>query len=360
MTLPTAAGQTAARSLARRIGRIALRLLGPALLIWVLATNDLGQVWRTLLDTDPWLLLLALVLLVPFLVLKGARWQMILRAWRIPLSLRVATELYSVGIFMGVVTPGQAGDAVKAWYLRRRRVPLATGLASCVVDRLFDLGVSALLAASGLYFFWDVLPGGKTLNVMVVGCLLLAVVLGLAVAGSRRLRGWLFGAVLPRLPRALRDRFGSSNLDLLHLAPRQIVLIFAVTLAGLAWTYGRVYLLFLALDVAMPIGPFIALVAILSIVSAASPGGVGTRDITLIIVLNAVLNVGAERAGALAIAISALLLLLNLENILVGFLFSLRYPLDQMRGDDAPANSPHPAHPANEFAADKPKPAKAG
>lgn len=359
MTYPSGEpDESAARSILRRSGRIALRLLGPALLIWVLATNDLGQVWRSLLETDPWLMLLALVLVVPFLVLKGMRWQLILKAWHIPLSLRVATELYSVGIFMGVVTPGQAGDAVKAWYLRRRDVPLPKGLASCVVDRLFDLGVSALLAASGLYFFWDVLPGGKILNVVVVAGLLLAVVLGLAVAGSRRLSGWLFRTVLPRImPRSLRERFGSGGLDELYLTPRQIGLVFLLTLAGLAWTYLRVYLLFLALDVPMPIGPFVALVAILSIVSAASPGGVGTRDITLLIVLNAVLNVGTERAGALAIAISALLLLLNLENIVIGFLFSLRYPLDEMRRAGAAVATT--ASSANEFA-DKPKPAEAG
>lgn len=352
-------GGSNARSIARRAGRIALRLLGPALLIWVLATNDLAQVWRTLLSTDPWMMLLAILLVAPWLILKGARWQMILRAWHIPLPLRIATELYSVGIFMGVVTPGQAGDVVKAWYLRRRDVPLATGLASCVVDRLFDLGVSAVLAASGLYFFWNVLPGGRVLNVVVVGCLLLAVVAGLAVAGSRRLSNWLFTTVLPRImPRALRERFGSGGLDRLHLTPRQIVLIFLVTLAGLAFTYVRIYLLFLALDVPMPIGPFVALVAILSIVSAASPGGVGTRDLTLIIVLNAVLNVGPERAGALAIALSALLLLLNLENILIGFLFSLRYPLDEMRRD-ASAETANTADGAN-FAADTSKPAEAG
>ena len=353
---PSAAnsGASPARSFRRRVLRITLRLLGPALLIWVLATNDLEQVWQTLLDTDPWLLLLAIVLVVPWLILKGARWQMILKAWHIPLPLRIATELYSVGIFMGVVTPGQAGDVVKAWYLRGRDVPLATGLASCVVDRLFDLGVSAVLAATGIYFFWSVLPGSKTLNVVVVTCLLLAVVAGLVVISNRRLREWLFTGVLPRItPRALRGRISGEKLASLHLTPGQIVLIFLVTLVGLAFTYVRIYLLFLALDVRMPIGPYVALVAILSIVSAASPGGVGTRDITLIIVLNAVLNVGTERAGALAIAISALLLLLNLENILIGFLLSLRYPLDEIRREAAAEN-------AANFAADKPKPAEAG
>lgn len=313
----------------RALLRLALRLLGPALLIYVLLTNDLAQVGRTLLGANPWLLLLSIVLVVPFLVLKAVRWQMILRAWNVTIPLHAATAMYCIGIFLGVVTPGQAGDAVKAWYLRKHGYPLSTGLASVVVDRLFDVGISALLAATGLYFFWDVLPGGRGLNVLVVVGLLGAVALGLVLASNRRLRE----LVLQRLtPRVLRERMG-SDVSALHLTPRQLVLITLVSLAGLAWTYIRIYLLFLALDTPIAIGPFIALVAILSIVSAASPGGVGTRDVTLVVVLNAVLNIGRDAAGALAIAVSALLLLLNLENVLIGFLYSLRYPLADMQGE---------------------------
>lgn len=322
-----------------------IRLIGPALLIYFLLTTDLRLVGRTLLTTDLWLLLLSIVLVAPFLVLKGARWLMILRAWQVRLPLREAIALYCIGIFLGVVTPGQAGDAVKAWYLRQRGYPLSTGLASVVVDRLFDVGISALLAASGLYFFWDVLPGGKLLNVVVVAGLLVAVVVGLLLAGNRRLRTWLLHTVLPRVtPKAVRARLGSQsggqNLERLHLTPRQLALITLVSLAGLAWTYVRIYLLFLAIHTPIAVGPFIALVAILSLVSAASPGGVGTRDATLIIVFSVVLNVGTQEAAARALALSALLLLLNLENVLIGFLYSLRYPLTEARREALAGQQP--------------------
>lgn len=318
--------------------RLGVRLLGPALLLYFLLTNDLRLVGRTLLATNPWLLALSVVLVVPFLVLKAVRWQMILRAWDIALPLREAVALYCIGIYLGVVTPGQAGDAVKAWYLRQRGYPLSTGLASVVVDRLFDVGISALLAATGLYFFWDVLPGGRLLNVVVVAGLLVAVLVGLVLAGNRRLRSFVLQRVLPRVtPKALRERFagGSSgaSLERLHLTGRQLVLVTLVSLAGLAWTYIRVYLLFLALDTPIAIGPFIATVAILSLVGAASPGGVGTRDLTLILVLSAVLQIPTADAAARALSLSALLLLLNIENILIGFFYSLRYPLAEVPGE---------------------------
>ena len=320
----------------RPLLRLGLRLLGPALLLYFLLTVNLGEVWRTLLATDPWLFLLSLLLVVPFLILKAVRWQLILRAWQIILPLREATALYCIGIFLGVVTPGQAGDAVKAWYLRKRGYPLSTGLASVVVDRLFDVGISALLAATGLYFFWDILPGGKAINVLVVAGLLTAVVVGLVFAGNQRLRSFALQTVLPRItPKALRERIGQSapgdGLERLHLTPRQLAIITLVSLAGLVWTYIRIYILFLALDTPIPIGPFIALVAILSIVGAASPGGVGTRDLTMVLVLSAVLNIAPEQATVRALSLSTLLLLLNIENVLIGFLYSLRYPLAEAR-----------------------------
>lgn len=321
----------------RPLLRLGLRLLGPALLIYFLFTiDDPALIWRTLVTTNPWLLLLSLVLVAPFLVLKALRWQYILRVWHVPIPLHEATALYVIGIFLGVVTPGQAGDAVKAWYLRRRGYPLSTGLASVVVDRLFDVGIMGLLAATGLYFFWDILPGGRVLNVIVVVGLLVAVAGGLLLAGSMRLRLLVFGRIVPRIiPRTIRERFASNAsgaaIQSLHLTPAQIVNITLLSIAGLVWTFVRIYLLFLALDTPIAIGPFVALVAILSLVQPATPGGVGARDAALVVVLSALLKISPDQAIARALALSALLLLLNIENVVIGFLYSLRYPLDELR-----------------------------
>jgi uncharacterized protein (TIRG00374 family) len=313
----------------RSLLRWGLRLLGPALLFYFLLTTDLRLVWRTLLDADSGLVLLSLALVAPFLLLKAVRWQLILRAWRIRIPLREAVALYCIGIFLGAVTPGQAGDAVKAWYLRKRGTPLSAGLASVVVDRLFDVGITALLAATGIYFFWTILPGGKLVNVLVVVGLLAAVLGGLAVAGNRRLRSLVLQRVIPRIaPKLVHERLGSDVLAALHLTPPQIVIITMVTLSGLVWTYIRIYILFLAINTPIALGPFIALVAILALVQIASPGGVGTRDVTLVYVLGSLLQMSQEQAVARALSLSALLLLLNLENIVIGFLFSLRYPLE--------------------------------
>jgi hypothetical protein len=313
--------------------RWGLRLLGPALLVYFLLTVDLRLLAQTLGNADALMIGWALVLAVPFLLFKGLRWQQILRAWGIDLPLWTATEIYSIGIFAGMVTPGQAGDAIKAWYVRKRGHPLGVGLASVVIDRLFDVGVTALLAATGLYFFWDILPGGSLANIVVVVGLLGAALVGVLVAGNRRLRSLVITRWVPRItPAALRTH--TDALASLHLTPRQLFAVLLLTIGGLFWTYVRLYCLFAALDVRIGLGPFIALVAVLALLQATSPGGIGTRDAALVYVLSALLQVTREQATAQALALSALLLLLNLEHVVIGFLLSLRNPLGAAQRND--------------------------
>lgn len=318
-------------SVVQRLFHILLRLIGPTLLIYFLLTTDLGKLWEILLQTDPWLLTISALLLAPFLYLKGWRWQLILDAWNIKINLQDATALYGVGIFLGIMTPGQAGDAVKAWYLRQRGQSLAAGLASVVVDRLFDVGVMGILAASGLYFFWDALPGGRVLNVLTLVIMLAGVIVGLLVASSRRLRL----GVMRLAPNVLRKRLNIEAIERMHLRPGQLLTIAIVTAAGLAITFFRIYLLFLALDTPIPIGPFIALIAIVALVSPVSPGGIGTRDAVMVFVLTSILDMPAADAQARAIALSTLLLVLTVLNVVVGYLLSLRYPLATIRREPA-------------------------
>lgn len=311
-----------------RIMQIGIKLIGPALLIYFLLTTDLEKLWDTLLQTNLWLYMLSLVLVFPFLVLKGWRWQLILNAWHIRIDLIDATALYCVGIFLGLMTPGQAGDAVKAWYLRQRGESLTAGLASVVLDRLFDVGIMGLLAATGLYFFWDVLPGGKTADVITVVIMLLAVAVGLIFAAYRPLRTW---AIHHLIPKRLAERLNLAAMEHMHLGPGQLGTIALVSVAGLTLTFVRVYLLFMALATPIALGPFIALVAIIALVGTASPGGVGTRDAVLVVILTSILALSPVEAQTRALALSALLLSLNILNAIIGYVVSLRYPLDMIR-----------------------------
>lgn len=303
-----------------------LRLLGPALLLYFILNLDLRRVGDILGGMHIWWFVLSCVLIVPFLVFKGLRWKLILDAWKMDLSLVDATALYSVGVFLGVVTPGQAGDAVKAWYLRRRGYPLASGLLSVIVDRFFDVAIMGALAATGIFYYRSFLPARFQ---WLLAAALVGVMLGLFVLGSRQLRRWLLHTIAPLIvPRRLRELAARSSLSgrTLHIRPARLALVGLVSAIGLGFTFLRLYMLFIALDVSMPVGPYVAMIAIIAIVQTFSVAGIGIRDAVMIAILGQY-GISAE----FAFSLSTLFLLLNALNVLVGFLVSLRYPLADLR-----------------------------
>jgi hypothetical protein len=129
---------------------------------------------------------------------------------------------------------------------------------------------------------------------------------------ARGPREWLFARLLPITPQRLRaplERW-REQFSQLSLRPGPAAKLLLASVTSAASTMLRIYLLFLALQLgnvpALPI----------------SFSGIGVRDAILIAVL-ARYGYTAE----LALILSALFLLLNIEHMLIGFLVSLRYPL---------------------------------
>jgi uncharacterized protein (TIRG00374 family) len=308
-----------------------LRLLGPALLVLFLVRSDLGQLTNILISAKIWPIMLSLLLLPPFLIVKSWRWLRLLKAMGIGgLRLSTAVGLYIVGIFLGTTTPGQAGDLVKAWYLRDRGAPLAPALLSVVLDRLFDLLVMAVFATLGIFALGQLLPSRELQTVLVIamGAGLTALTIVLIGRGPRQ---WLLtGPVAQLMPHRLREALArwSEQLATLSLTPGLLVAVSAASLLSAAFTFYRLWLLFDALSLELvPLYVVVgvsALIAVLQVLPI-SIAGVGVRDAALIAVL-APYGYSAEQA----LSLSALFLLINVQHILVGFIVSFWFPLGKI------------------------------
>lgn len=303
-----------------------LRLIGPALLLAFLLTSNLNDLWATIRTADPWPIALSLLLLPPFVVIKAFRWVRLLREMGLNLDLPTASALYMVGIFYGTTTPGQAGDLLKAVYLRDRGQPVAPALLSVVLDRLCDLLVMAALATVGIFALGRLLPSRELQTALVLAMGLgIAAVTTLIVA--RAPRQWALTVALPRLAPRLRgslDRW-NNQLAALHLRPSLVVELGLLTLGSACFTFLRLWLLFLALDLtAVPLYVVVgvsALVAVLQVLPI-SIGGIGVREAVFFPVL-AAYSYNTEQA----LTLSALFLLINIEHIVVGFIVSFWFPL---------------------------------
>ncbi len=309
-----------------------LRLLGPALLIAFLASSDLEQLFTILAGADVWPILLSLLLLPPFVLVKTWRWQYLLRQLGHDLPLRTGMGLYIVGIFLGTTTPGQAGDFVKAWYLQERGIPLAPAMLSVVLDRLFDMLVMAMLATLGIFALGQYLPNPILRTLLVVG-MSVGIIVALVLLIARRPREWLMTEALrPILPQRIQEAMLRWNAQFasLHMQPRSLAVLMGASLVSAMFTFYRLWLLFIALDVLVPLYLVVgvsALIAILQILPI-SIAGVGVRDAALIAVLTP-LGYTIEQA----LGVSALFLLISLEHILVGFIVSFWYPLGRLSSE---------------------------
>ncbi|MBK9941370.1 MAG: flippase-like domain-containing protein [Kouleothrix sp.] len=308
-----------------KYARWAIRLIGPALLAIFLWRSDFSQLAAGFGQIQLWPLLLSLLLFLPFVAVKAWRWNLLMAELGMrPPTLGFAMALYMIGLYLGGATPGQSGDFIKAWYLRERGQALAPALFSIVLDRLFDLMVMALLALLSLVAFLDVLPQSAQVATVAFAAAVFLMTPALMARGPRE---WLFGRLLPLTPQRARaplerwrDQFAQ-----LSLRPGLAAQLLLASLISASSTMLRIYLLFQALPLGrVPVLAIISSTALIAILQALpiSFAGIGVRDAILIAVL--------ARYGypsELALILSALFLLLNIEHMIIGFLVSLRYPL---------------------------------
>ncbi len=319
-----------------------LRLIGPILLALFLLNSDVQQLGAILWQAHPWPIALSLLLMPPFLIIKAWRWQHIMRELALqPPPLVTTTNLYAVGVYLGAVTPGQSGDLIKAWYLRDRGQPLAPALLSVVLDRLCDLIVMALVAMLGVLALGQLLPNPalQTALVIAMGLGLAVLTVVLVAHGPRQ---WVLTRILPRLlPQKLQAALQRWNQQLatLSLHPRLLLPVGSASLLSAGFTFVRLWLLFVALEIHIPLSVVIgvsALIAILQVLPI-SIAGVGVRDAALLAVL---LPYGYTTEQA--ISLSALFLLLNIEHVLAGFVISFWYPIGKTINHPPPADQSAP------------------
>ena len=298
------------------------RLLAVALLVLALQQAGIENVWRSLLGAHLPSVLLSVALVLPFIVARAARWRTILADLGIGCGLVEASRLYAIGLYIGTVTPGQAGDAVKAWYLSRRGESLALGLLSCFLDRLFDILVLAAIATTALVVFWPSEQRQWTVGaaVIVAG---IAALLFLARPGLRaRLMGlpgvrWGWTPVERRLRKLA---WGPALLDSGLRLPT-LAAALAVTVVGFAVTLTRIYLLFSAVGVNLPVLEFLAVASVMVFAGLVSVAGLGSRDVALIALL-APFGYSKEQA----VAASFLILFITLTNVVPGVVAALGRP----------------------------------
>ena len=256
-------------------------LIGVGALAFLLWKIGLGETLAVLRAADLRLLGLAFGLFVVSLVIRAARWAVLLRALGLRVPFGRLVYLYFVGAFFNSFLPsGFGGDVVRALELTQD-APTTAAVGTVLVDRmtgllvLLALGLGALPLSAGRLAPWLV-------------WLLVGIAGGGLLAGALLLEGRLLRRITARLP----ERFslsGSGFLGRLYAAVtgcgwRAIAQALAISLL---FNLVNILINFLcgrAVGIDLPLGYFFITAPIISIslMIPVSIGGVGVRDWTVV------------------------------------------------------------------------------
>jgi glycosyltransferase 2 family protein len=291
--------------------RLAARSLGFALLAVLVVSVGPGRLHTAFAGADPAWLALAAPGFFLFNFAKALRWSALLRIGGVEYPLRRSLPVYLASSFLAFVTPGRVGDLAKAAYLRRDLdASWATGVASTLADRAFDLLVLAGAVALALLL---VAPAGPIRPALGLGF----AVLGAAapvLAWPRLQRSAL--RWLARVPfagavaRPLRRPVERVAEELSRLASPRLPALALLTALGFAALFGGAFALARGLHLPIDFATTSYAVSAAMVVALvpASVMAIGTRDAALIVLLRP-FGVGAPEALSFSLAYLACSLL---------------------------------------------------
>jgi uncharacterized protein (TIRG00374 family) len=300
----------------QQLGRTLLRLLGPLLLVLVIARmDDPAALVHAVGGAQVAPLGLAVALNGVALLLKVARWDVLLRTRGVRYPWSRATSAFLTSMYLGMLTPGRVGDVLRARYLRHdAQVPYAEGIASVVMDRLCDTYVLAAFVAFAAARYGAAL--GERLSWITWGAVA-AVVVGPLVL--------LVPGLAERLLRRVYDKLGRDDHDGLPLflealranVGRSLWLTLPLTLAAFFVNYLQGWLIASSLGLPLSFVDATCLLAVASLLGLLpiSISGVGVRELFFAVVFP---TLGLSAAAGVSFGL-VVFFTLYLVNVAVGF-----------------------------------------
>jgi uncharacterized protein (TIRG00374 family) len=160
------------------IAKLMVTILLLAVILWRVPLDELVG---SLSDLRSWPLVAAIALTPAIQALKIAKWHYVARQAQPTLSYRSAAVSLLVGVAVGLITPGRAGELTRVLYLDTERK--AEFLSLVVADRMLDLIIIVLFAGISVWL----LAGPQYGLILLVG----AVLLGTSLGVSRALTRWM-------------------------------------------------------------------------------------------------------------------------------------------------------------------------
>lgn len=125
-------------------------------IILIFQQVGINEVVNTLAGMNLLLVIIAVLLSqIPHLLIPILRWREILNKLNEKISTKELTKYAIIGYTFSLITPSKAGDFLRAWYLKKEKVPLWKGITSILLDRASEIIMLSIISAVGLVFITD-------------------------------------------------------------------------------------------------------------------------------------------------------------------------------------------------------------
>ncbi len=275
------------------------RGLGVVLFVIILLKLDLTELLDLyrLLDIEIISFTFLLVLLV--IALKAWRWAYLLELQGIKLDYMTALLIYLDAIYVGIITPGRIGEAVKAIYLKEsKQVSYHKGFVSIIYDRGWDL-------LSLFFCLWlgSILIAPVVSGLLAIGSSALMMPI-LAILLVPRLRRGFLKIVIRRTPFSAKLRLEDLVGEMSKIWSIKQLIPFGLSLLAYLLTFCIAYVLQAMLGYDLDfifVAAIIALTNFFSLIPV-TISGIGLREAALIWFLG-YKAISAEKAVALSMLV---------------------------------------------------------
>ncbi len=273
-------------------------LIPLALIAFAARNVDWSEAGRALGRSQPYYVLLALVVYYTTFPLRSWRWARLLREGGTDLGWRDLLRILFLGWFVNCVVPAKLGDLYRSYLVKRRfGVSLSRTVGVVVAERLLDLLVVFILLIVGGYvaFGRTILPD---LGIVYITGAALAVAIVAGIAAMYYVAPKLarfFPAEARRIGRLFREGVLHSFRALPLAGPLTLVIWAAEAL--------RLFFVLTALGLELPASGvvFVAVAVALLTTVPLTPAGFGFVEIAMVYVLTA--GFGLAQADAIAVAV---------------------------------------------------------
>jgi uncharacterized protein (TIRG00374 family) len=272
-----------------------------ALLFWKVG---LDAVLRTLIGARPEFVLAASLVFAADRVLMAYKWNILLRAKGILISLMEALRLYTIGNLIGMLTPGFIGldvYRVAALSSLRRTHDVA---ATAILERLVGFAALGLIVLAALPRAITFFPSLGEVSLWVIVAISAGGIVGTVVALSPGINVQLF-RLLPVRPHTRLGSLLRRTLDSYNdaAADRRTLVRFSVwTVAEVLLSVAVVFLAARALEVDLSFAFFATVAPTIMLVSRLpiSPAGLGVAETMYVVALG---SAGYSKEYGLALAL---------------------------------------------------------